>query len=177
MFEWMPRPGVRIFIELQFVKDRDYVLLNCQWSRKGRFPSEDLNGEIEEWAQSTQAKLVGADANLEGLIDRFPEGWLRLADFGRPSGRFEMAKPVPPLDRLEAAFSTPGGAALLQDAGIVDWKRSHEAVPYQSWTIVANLLELTEQDAQYALNGTIAELCGFVQQHQLPFLKSLARLL
>jgi hypothetical protein len=174
VFEWIPQEPLHCFIHLQFVQNRDYVTLNAQWSRLGRFPPEVTRARLRIGSREYRMGAPDVEGQRDELLKSSNEAWLNATDFGRESNTFEMSNPIPPISRLKDAFETSEGKQLLLDGDIADWRRFST---YHTWGIVGTFVKLNEADAQHALGGTVAELCSFARDVYLPYLRRVVSIL
>ncbi len=151
--------SLSVFIQLRFVKNRDYVIPSIQWSKLNRFPSEGC---------ITEEDLFDSDSDLLGL-DQFDEIWLTACEFGRQDDSFEIYHDTPGRERLEQIFNKKEHKKIIDDANITDWETDEI---FHSWDMIEALFPsvLNREDAKYALDKMIAELEKFITAHFMPYL-------
>ena len=158
IWEFKPNSSIRVFFQLQFIKGRDYVIPNIQWSKLDRFPSEDCINEEE---------LDALEDNL-ALLDSYDEVWLSACEFGRVKNYIGLTHGKPNKQRLENILSSLSQEALIQ-ANVTDWK--HDTT-FHSWDMIDSLDRtiVNECDAKYATSKLIQDVEELISKKYIPYL-------
>jgi|GEM_PF-3334561 len=162
IWECSQNDSISLYLQLRFIKGRDYVIPNIQWSKLNRFPSEDC---------ITEEELEVAEDNLDILNER-DEVWLSACEFGKFQNYIRLTNETPSEVRLAEIFNDISEEAL-NEAGITDWKSDYT---YHEWDMLDGLDSnvITEADAEYATNGLVQELKELISIQFMPYLIGVA---
>lgn len=177
VYSWRVSKQLSCYIAFSSIRDRDWVELLAAWSTQHKFPAQLNNlGDIEELWRF----LAKHDDDLEALFDGRSEVLLSPGQFGHVGG-WNMPHFYAPIERVAKVYDHPNAKRVLADMGFTDWRAEPVRIKSLStWGMLEfnsedfGLGGLDRADAEYAVGELIPEICDFIDQKYLPYLRNFA---